>query len=121
MEPLRSTVFHFSESSKHNFYSQLLLSFQKPGKFEYPELNGWMLVKVAEEMCENDFACAGFTFKGSYKTLNHEMEMYFFHIVLENEPKGRSESPTSFEKNFNVVPNGMIHITVFLLDPHELS
>ena len=42
-----------------------------------------MLVKEAEEKCEHDFACAGFTFKGSYKTLNHKMEMYFFHIVPE--------------------------------------
>ena len=53
----------------------------KPGKFEYPNLNGWMLVDEAKEKCENDFACGGFTFKGSYKTLNHSMEMYFFHVV----------------------------------------
>ena len=46
-----------------------------------------MLVKEAEEKCENDFACAGFTFKGSYKTLNHKMEMYFFHIVPNNTYK----------------------------------
>ena len=46
-----------------------------------------MLVKVAEQKCENDFACAGFTFKGSYKTLNHKMEMYFFHIVPNNTYK----------------------------------
>ena len=56
----------------------------KPGKFEYPALNGWMLVREAEEKCENDFACAGFTFKGSCKTLNRKMEMYFFHIVPHN-------------------------------------
>ena len=46
-----------------------------------------MLVKEAEEKCENDFACAGFTFKGSYKTLNRKMEIYFFHFVPDNNCK----------------------------------
>ena len=54
-----------------------------PGKFEYPKLNGWMLVDEARIICENDLACGGFTFKGSYKTLTLPMEMYFFHIVPE--------------------------------------
>ena len=56
----------------------------KPGKFEYPKLNGLMLVMDAQEKCENDLACAGFTFKGSYKTLKHAMQMYFFHFIPEN-------------------------------------
>ena len=46
-----------------------------PGKFEYPKLNGWMLVEEARIICENDLACGGFTFKGSYKTLTMPMEM----------------------------------------------
>ena len=29
----------------------------KPGKYEYPKLNGWMLVEEAKEKCENDLAC----------------------------------------------------------------
>ena len=56
----------------------------KPGKYEYPKLNGWMLVEEAKEKCEKDLACGGFTFKGSYKTLTRPMEMYFFHIVPQN-------------------------------------
>ena len=56
----------------------------KPGKFEYPRLNGWMIVEEAMTICENDLACGGFTFKGSYKTLNHAMEMYFFHVIPNN-------------------------------------
>ena len=40
-----------------------------PGKFEYPKYNGWMLVEEAKAKCQNDLACGGFTFKGSYKTL----------------------------------------------------
>lgn len=56
----------------------------KPGKFEYPKLNGLMLIKDAKEKCEMDLACAGFTFKGSYKTLNRTMQMYFFHFIPEN-------------------------------------
>ena len=57
----------------------------KPGKFEYPELNGWMLVEEAKTKCENDLACGGFTFKGSYKTLNRLMEIYFFHIIPDDK------------------------------------
>ena len=57
----------------------------KPGKYEYPKLNGWMLVEEAKQLCEKDLACGGFTFKGSYKTLTRPMEMYFFilfHKIL---------------------------------------
>ena len=59
-----------------------------------------MLVKEAEEKCENDFACAGFTFKGSYKTLNRKMEMYFFHIVPDNKPKYFYWSTYKVKRNF---------------------
>lgn len=53
----------------------------KPGLFEYPKLNGWMLVSEAVEKCNNDLACGGFTFKGSYQTRNDKMEVYFFHLA----------------------------------------
>ena len=53
----------------------------KPGAFEYPILNGWMLVEQAVYKCENNCACGGFTFKGSYRTIHKPMEMYFFHVV----------------------------------------
>ena len=53
----------------------------KPGSFEYPKLNGWMSVKQAVYKCENDLACGGFTFKGSFRTKQNPMEMYFFHVV----------------------------------------
>ena len=56
----------------------------KPGKFEYPKINGLMSVNDAQIKCENDLSCAGFTFKGSYKTLNRTMQMYFFHFIPEN-------------------------------------
>ena len=55
----------------------------KPGKFEYSELNGRMLVGEAKAKCEQDLACGGFTFKGSYKTVNYAMEMYFFHVISD--------------------------------------
>ena len=86
------------------------MSFQKPGKFEYPELNGWMFVKVAKEICENDFACAGFTFKGSYKTLNRKMEMYFFHIVPDNKPKYFYWSTYKVKRNFVKLVNVTLKI-----------
>ena len=53
----------------------------KPGKFEYPKLNGWMSIEEAVEKCESDLACGAFTFKGSYLTKNKPMEMYFFHLT----------------------------------------
>ena len=57
----------------------------KPGAFEYPKLNGWMLVSKAVDKCETDPSCGGFTFKGSYTTNNIPMEMYFFHIAKLQE------------------------------------
>ena len=57
----------------------------KPGKFEYPELNGFMLVDEAVANCENDLACGGFTFKGSYRTRHDLKEIYFFHVVLDTK------------------------------------
>ena len=63
-----------------NFYAGRI----KPGKFEYPKLNGLMSVNNGIRKCENDLACAGFTFKGSYKTLNRAMQMYFFHFIPDN-------------------------------------
>ena len=66
----------------------ILANFQsgrlKPGHFEYPKLNGWMFVNEAVERCEADLACGGFTFKGSYRTKNVPMDVYFFHIVKSN-------------------------------------
>ena len=53
----------------------------KPGKFEYPKLNGWMNIEEAVNKCESDLACGAFTFKGSYSTKNKPMEMYFFHFA----------------------------------------
>ena len=53
----------------------------KPGKFEYPKLNGLMSVDEATVKCEDDLACGGFTFKGSFRTKDIKMNMYFFHIV----------------------------------------
>ena len=53
----------------------------KPGKFEYPKLNGWMSIEEAVKKCESDSACGAFTFKGSYLTKNKPMEMYFFHLI----------------------------------------
>ena len=50
----------FNYEVKANFYAGRI----KPGKFEYPLLNGWMLTEEAKLKCENDLACGGFTFKG---------------------------------------------------------
>lgn len=56
----------------------------KPGKFEYPKLNGRMSVLQAVEKCQQDLACGGFTFKGSYGCKKVDFEMYFFHVVILN-------------------------------------
>ena len=57
----------------------------KPGKFEYSAMNGWMHVNDAVTICESDLACGGFTFKGSYMTKDSEMEIYFFHIIKNDQ------------------------------------
>ena len=71
-----------------------------------------MLVKEAEEKCENDFACAGFTFKGSYKTLNRKMEMYFFHIVPDNKEKYFYWSTYKVKRHFVK----LVNITLKIVD-----
>ena len=78
----------------------------KPGKFEYPKMNGWMLVEEAKTKCENDLACGGFTFKGSYKTLNRLMEIYFFHIIPSNKDDNYFYWSTyKVNRNFVKLPN----------------
>ena len=38
---------------------------------EYEALNGWMTPKTAKRLCDEDLACAGFTYKGSIILYNH--------------------------------------------------
>ena len=64
-----------------------------------------MLVKEAQQKCENDLACAGFTFKGSYKTLNRKMEIYFFHIVPDNSCNFFYWSTYKVDRNFVKLAN----------------
>ena len=33
------------------------------GQFEYSDLNGWMTPRRAQNICENDLKCGGFTYK----------------------------------------------------------
>ena len=51
-----------------------------PGRFEYPQNNGWMLPHKAAKLCEYDIQCGGFTFKGS-KDIVRNYEIYFFHYI----------------------------------------
>ena len=55
----------------------------------HPKLNGLMSINDGKRKCENDLACAGFTSKGSYKTLKHDMQMYIekTHIITHSFPK----------------------------------
>ena len=68
----------------------------KPGRFEYPKLNGWMLLDEAKKKCDEDLACGGFTFKGSFKTKELPMEIYFFHVVPSEEPSSRISGILNF-------------------------
>jgi hypothetical protein len=52
--------------------------------FEYSSLNGFYSPKRAKQICENDFQCAGFTFKGTRSISNIVPEVYFFHFIDEN-------------------------------------
>ena len=62
---------------KSGFYANRIM----PGKFEYSQLNGHLLVNEARAKCDEDAACGGFTFKGSFKSKHIPMEVYFFHLV----------------------------------------
>ena len=53
----------------------------KPGKFEYHKINSFITIEEAIKKCDEDLACAGFTFKGATKTLTYPMQMYFFHVI----------------------------------------
>ena len=84
-----------------------------PGQFEYANLNGWMFVEDARLKCDNDNACGGFTFKGSFNTKHLLMEIYFFHIV-QLEPCERKEeqflywSTYKANKSYIVIQNTKI-------------
>ena len=56
----------------------------KPGRFEYPKLNGWMSIDEAKIVCEADSACGGFTFKGPFADGSLHVDAYFFHFVPSN-------------------------------------
>ena len=51
--------------------------------FEYSSLNGFFYPKNAKQICETDFQCAGFTFKGTRRISNVAPEVYFFHFINE--------------------------------------
>ena len=78
----------------------------KPGKFEYPKLNGRMPIWQAVEKCQQDIACGGFTFKGSYRYKELQMEVYFFHLVIlgNNQPSKIISSLKGFVEKFSYLP-----------------
>ena len=51
-----------------------------PYNLEYPQLNGVMTPKNAKKLCEEDFSCAGFTYKGA-KDLGQKFQIQFFHYL----------------------------------------
>jgi hypothetical protein len=52
-----------------------------PGRFEYPNLNGYYSPKQAVKLCEEDLSCGGFTYKGTPKSPQNSLEVFFFHYV----------------------------------------
>ena len=50
------------------------------GKFEQASK---IEINDGKRKCENDLACAGFTSKGSYKTLKRDMQMYIDNFELD--------------------------------------
>lgn len=55
-----------------------------PSQFEYPDINGYFTPLDAKNLCEDDLQCGGFTFKGTKEHLD-EREVYFFHLVRDDE------------------------------------
>ena len=83
----------------------------KPGKFEYPKLNGYMSVEEAKKRCESDTACGGFTFKGSYETKNESMDVYFFHLIPIQKKAPDLHWPIIYFENEKQVRISVIVIT----------
>jgi len=56
-----------------------------PSRFEFPDKNGFYRLDDAVKFCEQNLACAGFTFKGTPmktgKLSKRKYEIYFFHFV----------------------------------------
>ena len=65
-------------SASTNFFVGKLDSI--PYNLEYEQLNGFMTPKNAKKLCEEDFACAGFTYKGA-KDLGQKFQIKFYHFV----------------------------------------
>ena len=57
-----------------------------PSSFEYPTLNGFYSPKEAQQICEKNLQCAGFTFKGTKKASSFVPEILFFHYIDLNAP-----------------------------------
>ena len=84
-------AFTFSLSFNIRFTSLAKLDLQNwhvgripPSQFEYADLNGYFTSINAKDICENDFQCGGFTFKGT-KEHQDRREIYFFHFVRDDE------------------------------------
>ena len=54
-----------------------------PSSFEYEQLNGFYSPKRAKYLCERDFQCGGFTFKGTTNNSTNKVEIYFFHFISD--------------------------------------
>ena len=52
-----------------------------PSRFEYSNLNGWMLPSKAQSICEDDLQCGGFTFIGTRFVEQQKHDVYFFHYI----------------------------------------
>jgi hypothetical protein len=76
-----------SASAKYKQKSGFYASRVPPGRFEYPIHNGWMLTQEAVKICENDLACGGFTFRGAFKPKKILVEVYFFHVIQDQDPE----------------------------------
>ena len=52
-----------------------------PSSFEYPKINGFYSPREAQDRCEIDLQCGGFTFKGTKRIIDIVPEVYFFHFI----------------------------------------
>jgi hypothetical protein len=84
-------------SKKAGQKSKFLIGRIPPGRFEYPQLNGYFSPKEAARVCEADAACAGFTFKGTANSPKASFETYFFHFV----PKELFEKGSGLEQFYH--------------------
>lgn len=103
-----------ADKNYSNFYRGRI----PPGSFEYVKLNGFYKPKDAVKVCEQDLACAGFTFKGTPFLKKLEFEVYFFHYFPHRffEKRPLNVSQYNHWTSYKVTQRNFVKLTNYRID-----